>query len=174
MASRLAIRPATGRDARAMRQLAVDTGVLSVNSTYYYALMAKIFGATAMVAEADGALCGYVTAFPPPGREDTVFVWQVGVAAERRGQGVGKELLAALIRARAPRFVEATIAPSNKASINLFTAVARLCGAGHQFQGPFFTEEELGAGEEAEHLFRIGPLAAGPTTCQEEPTNAHL
>lgn len=159
MDPRITVRQAVGTDARAMRQLAEDTGVLSVNSTYYYALMAKIFGATAMVAEEDGILCGYVTAFPPPDRADTVFVWQVGVAERCRGKGVGKQMLAALIRARAPRFVEATIAPSNKASINLFTAVARLCGADHQYQGPFFTEDELGPGEEAEHLFRIGPLA---------------
>ncbi|MDD3815049.1 MAG: diaminobutyrate acetyltransferase [Desulfocapsaceae bacterium] len=153
-------RPPTSHDARAMRSLAQGSQVLSVNSTYYYALMARHFQATCMVAEGTARICGYVIGYCPPEQPDTLFVWQVGVAKQSQGKGLGKRLLIALLRQKGPVFLEATIAPDNQPSINLFRSVARHFTAGHTFsEASFFDEDDLGVEEKAEHLMRIGPLS---------------
>ena len=175
MDDKIFFRPATSGDSRAMRAVAQDTGVLSVNSTYYYALMARHFKETCMVAERGGKLCAYVTAYAPPGQPDTLFVWQVGVGLKWQGQGLGKRLLLALVSEQQPRFVEATIAPDNQASIKLFQAVARQLGADHSFSDrPFFADEELGSGEGAEHLMRVGPIKMTQSSFSYGGTHAHI
>ena len=164
MDEQIQFRPPTSADARAMRSLAQDSQVLSVNSTYYYALMARHFSDTCLVAEGTEGICGYVTGYSPPEQPDTLFVWQVGVAHECQGQGLATKMLSALINSKQPDYLEATIAPDNKASINLFCSVARQLGADYTFaKTPFFGEEELGAGEDAEHLMHIGPFITATT-----------
>ncbi len=159
MNDEILFRPPTSRDAVAMRILARDSQVLSVNSTYYYALMARHFQATCMVGEGAGGICAYGIGYCPPAQPDTLFVWQVGVAKAAQGHGLGKRLLIALVQQQQPDFLEATIAQDNQASINLFRSVARHLDADHTFSEPaFFSAEDLGAGEKAEHLMRIGPF----------------
>jgi L-2,4-diaminobutyric acid acetyltransferase len=159
MDDQIFFRPPTSSDARAMRFLAKDSQVLSVNSTYYYALMSRHFRETCLVAESQGTICGYVTGYAPPEQPDTLFVWQVGVARLCQGQGLGRKMLSTLINSRKPKFLEATIAPDNQASINLFRSLARHCGVDNLFADtPYFTEEELAAGEKAEHLMQVGPF----------------
>lgn len=159
MDDQMIYRPPTSADARAMRFLAQDSQVLSVNSTYYYALMARHFRDTCLVAESGEGICAYVIGYPPPDEPGTLFVWQVGVARLCQGQGLGKKLLTTLIDMKKPDFLKATIAPDNQASINLFCSVARQFGARHTFaDSPFFTTEDLAVGEQAEHLMQIGPF----------------
>ncbi|MCB2181902.1 MAG: diaminobutyrate acetyltransferase [Desulfobulbaceae bacterium] len=159
MDDQMIFRPSTSRDALAMHSLARDSQVLSVNSTYYYALMARHFQATCMVAESEGRVCGYVIGYCPPDQPDTLFVWQVGVAKPCQGKGLGKKLLIALIKARNPDFLEATIAPDNQPSINLFRSVARHFNVGCIFsETSYFSQEDLGTDEKAEHLMKIGPF----------------
>ena len=162
MDKQLLFRQPNSLDAKAMRLLAHESQVLSVNSTYFYALMARHFQATCMVAEGDeGGICGYVIGYCPPEHPDTLFVWQVGVAKSCQGAGLGKRLLISLLRQKQPDFLEATIAPGNQASINLFRSVARHFGVSHTFsEEPFFSGEDLGAEQEAEHLMRIGPFSS--------------
>jgi len=160
MDDQILLRPPTSHDARAMRFLAQESQVLSVNSTYYYALMSRHFQATCMVAESGGGICGYVIGYCPPEQPDTLFVWQVGVARTFQGKGLGKRLLIALIEQQRPAFLEATIAPENQTSIKLFGALARHFDARHTFsQTPFFSEEDLDCGEKAENLMRVGPFS---------------
>jgi len=151
--------PPISHNAMAMQRIAKDSGVLSVNSIYFYALMARHFNSTSLVALSEDDVVGYVVGYQPPGRPDTVFVWQVGVDVQQQGKGLGKKLLTALIEKNRPRFLEATIAPDNQASVNLFKSVARDLKTDHVFAAqPFFDAEDLGPEEEAEHLMRIGPL----------------
>ncbi len=90
-----------------------------------------------------------------------LFVWQVAVAATARGAGLAKRMLLALPRRRAARgvrFIQATVAPSNRASRRLFESVARSLGAELEV-GPGFGEGDFPAGDhEREDCFRIGPL----------------
>ncbi len=162
MNNQLRFRQPNSGDAKGMRLLARESQVLSVNSTYFYALMARHFQATCMVAEGDeGGLCGYVIGYCPPEQPDTLFVWQIGVAKSCQGAGLGKRLLSSLLQQKQPAFLEATIAPGNQASINLFCSVARHFDVSHIFsEEPFFSEEDLGIDENAEHLMQMGPFSA--------------
>lgn len=159
MDEQFVICPPASDNALDMKRIAKDSGVLSVNSTYFYALMPRHFRSTCLVAKQKEQVEGYVIAYAPPKQPDTLFVWQVGVAVEHQGKGLGKKLLTALVKAVEPDFLEATIAPGNQPSVNLFKSVARGFGAEHFFGAqPFFGTEDLGSDEEAEHLMRIGPF----------------
>lgn len=142
-----------------MHDIAKDTGVLSVNSTYCYAVMARHFKAAGIVSESDGELSGYVMGYMEPEAPDTLFIWQVGVKRKFQGDGLGKMLLIETIRKTRARFMESTITLDNQASINLFQSVARHFHAEHTFsEMPFFGKEDLGESEPPEHLMRIGPM----------------
>lgn len=165
-------RPATVRrarreDAAGVWSLVHDSGVLDENSPYCYLLAAEELADTFVVAERDGALVGFCMALIPPSRPETVFVWQVGVAASERGRGLGHGLLREVV-AGCPgvTHLEATVTPSNSASRALFQSFARRAGASCEVR-PHFLPRDFPAGDhEPEELFRIGPIppATDPRT----------
>jgi L-2,4-diaminobutyric acid acetyltransferase len=121
------------------------------------------FSGTCLVAEAGDQLAGFTLAYCPPGRSDTLFVWQIGVCGTARGRGLGSRMLDELLRRHAAsgvRFLEATVTPSNSASRALFESLARRQDVECQVT-PLFSSEMFPrhAAHEAEHLFRIGPLS---------------
>jgi L-2,4-diaminobutyric acid acetyltransferase len=122
-------------DGPAMRVIARDTGVLSVNSAYYYAMMARCFSDTCLVARSGEQVCGYIAALFLPAQPETLFVWQIGVSRAAQGKGIGKQMLIRLIERARPAFLEATF--SDK---------------------PFFTQSDMGSTDAPEHLMRIGPI----------------
>lgn len=138
-----------------------DSGTLEPNSPYAYLMLAAHFAETCVLAERDGRVVGFVAAFRSPAQPESAFVWQIGVLPETRGHGVGKELLKRLLArpaCREVRYLEATVAPSNRASVRLFRGLARDVGAPCAVL-PGFTPEMFPAGaHESEDLFRIGPL----------------
>ncbi|MCV7315628.1 diaminobutyrate acetyltransferase [Mycolicibacillus parakoreensis] len=159
------LRPPTGTDAIAMRDLAAATEVLDVNSTYAYLLMAVDFAATSIVAERDGTLCGFITGYHPPDRPEVLFVWQVAVADSAQGTGLASAMLDTLAhRVRADRHghpltVETTVTPSNEASRAFFAAFARRHGVTlteHEGFGAELLDAECS--HEAEPMLRIGPI----------------
>ena len=150
-------------DGPAMKRIAQETGVLSVNSTYYYALMARLFQNACMVARCGQTVCGYITGFFLPDRPGTLFVWQIGVSPAAQGKGLGKRLLVALAQQARPEFIEATIDPDNTASINVFKSAARHLNADWVFSDtPFFDKIDLGETEPPENRMRIGHIRPAP------------
>lgn len=159
-------------DAAALWRIVRGSGVLDPNSPYCYMLLCRDFAATCAVAEAEGGVVGFVTAYVPPGRPDTLFVWQIGVDRGRRGAGIGRDLLEQVLARPACRGVthlETTIAPSNRASRALFEALARDRGAQVTEVRGFGPELFPDPGHEPERRYRIGPLAAphGPDETTE-------
>ncbi|HUH01510.1 MAG TPA: diaminobutyrate acetyltransferase [Kofleriaceae bacterium] len=144
-------------DAPAVWQLIGDAGTLERNTAYAYVLLCTHFAETCVVAEQGDQLVGVVCAYRPPGRDDTLFVWQVGVHPSMRGRGLGRRLLDAAVTRAGARFLEATVAPSNEASRRLFGGFARVRGATCEIR-PGFAGELFAAGHEDEDLFHIGPL----------------
>lgn len=148
-------------DAKRIWKLVREGGVLEENSPYCYLLLCTHFAANGIVAERAGRLLGFACAYRPPSDPAAVFVWQVGVAPEGRGRGLGTELLRRLIQRPANRrvkFLSATVAVDNEPSRRLFAAFARSAGVS--------LETTTGYGSElfpSEHppepLLRIGPLA---------------
>ena len=155
--SGVTLRPPTPDDGLGAHQLVVDSGVLDVNSTYAYVATFRHFAGTCVVADDDGALAGFVTGYRLPDRPDVLFVWQVGVAASHRGQGLATRMLRHLVAADEVRWLETTITPSNAASRALFRGLARGLRTDLSVR-PLFSADQLGEGHEPEELFRIGPL----------------
>lgn len=154
-------RPET-HDGKHVYEIARASGTLDVNSAYHYLLLCRYFADTSMIAEKQGRVIGFCTAFTPPEAPDTVFVWQVAVDHQERGQGIGVRILIEIInnlKALNIKYLDATITPSNIASIKLFTSAAQHLNASFTFEKDFFTAADFGGNvHEPEKLFHIGPI----------------
>lgn len=149
------------RDGQHIWQLVKDTGVLDLNSVYCYLLLCDHFRHTCGVAELDGKIVGFVTAYLLPADETTLFVWQVGTDAAVRGRGIAKKLVLDLLERETCKKVtkiECTISPSNKASLALFNSLAK------HLQTDFSSKDYYGTslfpdhGHEQEDQIIVGPF----------------
>jgi L-2,4-diaminobutyric acid acetyltransferase len=156
----------TVRDGEGVHALVAACQPLDLNSTYAYLLLCAHFAQSCVIARQEGRPVGFVSAYRPPQRYDTVFVWQVAVAASARGQGLARRMLRELLARpalRGCRYLETTVTPSNAPSTRLFRALAGELGAPLE-EKPMFQEDDFGAERhEAETLFRVGPIAGAPT-----------
>ncbi len=149
------------KDASSIRNLISRCPPLDVNSCYAYLLQSIHLQDTCVIVEAGASLAGYVSAYQPPGRPDTLFVWQIAVAAEYRGKGLGSRMVNEILGRPACRKVvrlETTVSPGNDASERLFLNLARQYHASckvEQLFGNSMFDDPLHA---PENLFRIGPL----------------
>ena len=172
------LRNPTIDDAPAIHQLVRDSPPLDLHARYAYLLLCHHFADTCLVAEEDHRLVAAVTAYRPPKQQDTLFIWQVMVAASHRGKRLASQLLMHLIRQDTCRdiaFVEATVTPSNTASRKLFGRIASETGSSIHWT-PLFTSEHLSDADqahEAEDCVRIGPIRHAPATApQSQLSNA--
>jgi L-2,4-diaminobutyric acid acetyltransferase len=158
MADQLTIGHPEVADGVACWRLAEATGVLDVNSRYAYLLWCRDFAATSVVARRGGDVVGFVTGYRRPEEPSTLVVWQVGVDAAARGQGVAAAMLDALFDSVTEAdHLEATVTPDNTGSTALFSRFAERHGATVR-RSELFGAELLGGDHEPEILFRIGPI----------------
>lgn len=139
-------------------EIARDSKVLDLNSSYAYLLWCRDFGATSIVAEVDDRVVGFVTGYTRPSAQDTLFVWQVAVDESQRGKAIAARMLSSLLDRTAPLGVshlETTISPDNEASIALFTALARRRDVPIT-KHTLFSPSDFPDGHEAEDLYRVG------------------
>lgn len=148
-------------DAPGIWNLVCSCKPLDLNSRYAYLLLCHHFADTCVVAEGDSRLLGFLSAYRPPPTPDVIFVWQVAVHADARGQGLGKRMLEELLRRSACEGVsglETTVTPSNTASLALFRSLAKRLDTTISKAG-LFPEEVFGAdAHEEEILYRVGPF----------------
>lgn len=153
-------------DGAAMHALIKACPPLDVNSAYLYFLVCDHFRATSVVAELEGKVVGCISAYRRPDRPEVLFIWQVAVHSDARGQGLGRRMLdaaAARSDAKHAKWMETTISPSNTASRRLFASWAESQGL-EITEEPYLEPDHFHAGgtdetHEAECLFRIGPLS---------------
>lgn len=148
-------------DGAGIWRLVGEDGTLERNSAYAYMLVGAHFGETSVVARRNGMIVGFVWAYVLPDRPDTVFVWQIGVAADGRGHGLGSAMLRDVLSRPAcskVAFMEATVTPSNHASMALFRSFARRRGASLDLTVGFDRNAFPEPGHETEMLVRIGPF----------------
>ncbi|GAK13460.1 diaminobutyrate acetyltransferase [Geomicrobium sp. JCM 19039] len=150
----------TVEDGARMWELAKKLG-LDLNSSYKYLMMAEYFSETCVVVKENDELVGFVTGFILPERQDTVFVWQVGVDGSQRGRGLASRMLNEMLERTAcseVQYLEATVTPSNDASQKLFRRLARkndtACHVSECFSEDLFPGDQ----HEAELSFKIGPI----------------
>ncbi len=156
----LLLRSPEPTDAANLWQLLGEVGNLERNSCYTYLLLCSHFASTCVVAERKSDLVGFVLGYRPPSDPNAVFVWQVGVAANERGCGLGRKLLFALLDrpgCRGVGHVTATVSPDNRASLSLFRTFARELGVPCQ-ERPGFRAALFAEAHPDENLLCIGPL----------------
>lgn len=158
-AARLRLPGAT--DGAAVHALVAGCPPLDPNSLYCNLLQCTHFAATSALAETDGGVVGFVSGYRPPTHPDSLFVWQVAVAASARGQGLGKRLVLDILgrpENRDIRFLRTTITPGNRASWHLFESLARSLGASGERRTLFDAKRHFAGRHETEIEFVVGPF----------------
>ncbi|KQC09314.1 MAG: hypothetical protein APR62_02720 [Smithella sp. SDB] len=149
------------KDANTVKQLIENSPPLDINSVYCYLLVCTHFANTSILAENSKDICGFISAYIRPDRNDTLFVWQVVVSKNYRGKGLATDMLKSILRRTYPaplHYLETTVNPSNISSNALFSGMARSINA-RIVKSPLFTESDFGNSEhEKEILYRIGPF----------------
>lgn len=148
-------------DGKAIWNLVKETGVLDLNSAYAYLMLCKYFSDTCVVAEEQGRIVGFVSAFRSPKKQDILFVWQVAVAKNQRRKGLGTAMLKNILAREAckgVRFLEITVTASNTVAQKLYRKLANDLQASYEVADCFSVELFPGHSHEAEAMFRIGPI----------------
>lgn len=157
------LRPLRDGDGAALHALVAASPPLDLNSVYAYLLLAHHHGATCVVADGGDALLGAITAYQPPQQPDTLFVWQVAVAAGVRGEGLAARMLDYLrlqvMAPRALRWLDTTITPGNAASHRLFTSFGLRHDVGCSMTTLFGAAQFGEHGHDDERLYHLGPWA---------------
>lgn len=150
------------RHGAAIHRLVDACRPLDLNSTYAYLLLCEHFAETCVHAEHSGRTVGFISAYRVPQRADVIFVWQVAVAEDMRGQGLARAMLRELLSRPALRgccCLETTVSPSNEPSRRVFHGLARELRA-PVTERVLFSERDFGGEHhERETLIRIGPFA---------------
>jgi L-2,4-diaminobutyric acid acetyltransferase len=155
----IVIRKPQAGDGFKIHQLIASSPPLDLNSVYSYYLLSEHFRNTCVVAEHGGEVVGFISAYHPPERKNTLFVWQVVVDQALRGQKIAGRMLNNLLQrlnSGELSYLEVTVNPSNTASRRLFERLAK--------EHATTMEEEVfldaaafgpGANHESEILLRI-------------------
>lgn len=144
-------------DGAAVWSLVKRCGGLDLNSPYAYLMACQNWSETCVLAADDSGPVGVVVAYRLTARPGVLFIWQVGVAPEHWGQGLGRAMLLWLIDRTAPSWLEATVTPGNAASRALFSGLARDLKVG-VVTSPWLSAADFPDAHEGEDLFRIGPF----------------
>ncbi|MFW5845692.1 MAG: diaminobutyrate acetyltransferase [Planctomycetota bacterium] len=148
-------------DGPAIHQLISRCPPLDVNTVYAYCILADHHSDTIVVAEdAELGIVGCITAYKPPTKPDTLFIWQVAVDERRRGLGLAGRMLDHLLARPACANItglETTVSPDNIASRRVFEKLAATAHVELQRE-EYLVADEAGPGHAAEELLRITPL----------------
>lgn len=131
---------------------------LDENSMYCNLLQCDHFADTCVVAEMDGKIVGWISAYVPPSDPETVFVWQVAVSSDARGRGLGSRMLHELFSREACYQVwrlQTTITRDNDASWALFKRFADSCGAAMDSEAYYKRDTHFRGIHDTEHMVTI-------------------
>jgi L-2,4-diaminobutyric acid acetyltransferase len=140
---------------------------LDTNSRYCNLLQCTHFADTAIVAERNGEMVGFVSGYVDPRRTDTLFVWQVAVDPECRGQRLATRMLTKLLEresCRGVRYLTTSITPDNTASQRTFRALADALDANLTTTPWLSSQRHFEGCHDPEDLIRIGPFTRPTTT----------
>lgn len=126
MTGAITIRPARKGDSPILHDLAAQGApYIWVHTPFTYWVLVFNYPDYIFIAEDNGKPIGNVTALPATSPDIGLFIWQITMLPEYRGQGLGKRLMRVLLdrHPRVGRFT-VTIDPAHAASIALFEAIA--------------------------------------------------
>lgn len=145
-------------DGDGVAQLIADCPPLDINSSYCNFLQSTHFSKTCVIAKQGEKVAGFISAYVKPEQPSTLFVWQVAIGPDFRGQGLAFTMLSSLLEREnlnSIDAVETTITKDNQASWALFNKLDRQ----HGMQGKvskFLDEHKHFKGKhDSEYLYRI-------------------
>jgi L-2,4-diaminobutyric acid acetyltransferase len=160
-APELILRVPSPDDGSALHDLIAACPPLDPNSRYCNLLQVSHFADTAVVAERDGRLVGSITGYLLPRAPDTLFIWQVAVHEQARGQALATRMMNAIVDrevCRGVRWLETTIDPENAASWKAFEKFAQARRARTEQRLLFSRDQHFAGRHGDEVLLRIGPF----------------
>lgn len=157
----ITLRVPRATDGAAVHDLIAKCPPLDTNSMYCNLLQCTHFAETSVAAEMKGELVGFISGYRLPDRDDTLFIWQVAVGQQARGQGLASRMLSEILSrpgCQQVRFIETTITPDNRASWALFESLARRLETEINSSVMFDREQHFDGRHETEMLVKLGPF----------------
>ncbi len=149
------------KDGMDVNQLIANCPPLDTNSAYCNFLQCLHFADTSALAEVEGRIVGFVSGYRIPSNPDTLFVWQVAIGEEARGQGLAQRLLHHIVsRSELSdiRYIHTTISPDNSASWAVFQRLAEQLKANSERSLLLSSNQHFNGQHDDEMLLAIGPL----------------
>lgn len=157
----LLLRRPTALDGAAVHRLIENCPPLDRNSLYCNLLQCSHFAASSALAELDGDVVGFVSGHLLPDNPETLFVWQVAVAASMRGRRLGRDLILNILarpEQAGVRWIETTVTDDNAASWAMFRSLAASLETSFERSVLFDRDLHLAGQSPTENLMRIGPF----------------
>lgn len=136
------LRMPQAKDGAAIWELVQSCKPLDENSMYCNMIQCDHFSDTCTLAELNGEVVGWVSAYVMPNDPETLFVWQVAVSEKARGMGLGALMLQAILDREVCRDVarlQTTITADNDASWALFRKFGKTQNGKLDVQ-PYYTQ----------------------------------
>ena len=155
---RMRMRKPTKADGAGVWSLVRECKPLDENSVYCNLVQCDHFADTCVLAELDGEVVGWISAYLPPSEEDVVFVWQVAVSERARGRGLGLKMLAELLQRPECADVtklQTTITRDNDASWALFSKLAEVTDSELSSRPYYRRDQHFDGAQATEHLVTI-------------------
>jgi len=160
-ADRVSLRKPVPEDGLSLHALVAASPPLDANSSYCNLLQCSYFADTAIAADVDNQLAGFVSGFWSQRTPQTLFVWQIVVGESWRGQRLAQRMLSALVErlsSHSLRFIETTITPDNQTSWKVFERLAQALNAPLVADTLFDKDRHFRGQHPDEVLVRIGPI----------------
>lgn len=164
------LRRPVATDGPAITALIAACPPLDGNSAYCNLLQCTDFADTCIVAERNGAIVGWISGYRLPSRPEELFIWQVAVAAQARGERLASRMLDHLVRRAQIQpiaFLSSTVTAGNRASWALFEGFARSRQAPLEKTLRFDRTAHFADAHDTEWCARIGPFrSAAPDSAE--------
>ena len=148
----------TINDGNRIHALIANSPPLDTNSAYCNFLQATHFSDTCVLAESDGSVAGFISAYLKPSSPNTLFVWQVAVDERSRGQGLAYKMLKELLSRLTGdgiEYIETTITKDNQGSWALFKKLDQEHGSNGNVSIFLDQSQHFYGDHDTEYLFRI-------------------
>jgi diaminobutyrate acetyltransferase len=155
------LRVPQAEDGAAIWDLVQSCKPLDENSMYCNMIQCDHFAETCVVAELNGDVVGWISAYVLPNDPQTLFVWQVAVSEAARGSGLGALMLQTISNREVcddVMRIQTTITADNEASWALFRKFGKTQGSKLDAEAYYTQEVHFQDQHKTEHLVTI-PLA---------------
>jgi len=155
----IVIRKPKKDDAGQIFDLVKNSKILDLNSEYLYLLQSTHFSNTCSVAVYENKIIGFVSGYMMPELLNNLFIWQVAVDEEFRGNDIAKKLIINILKRDGldVKCIQTTVSPSNSASLRVFEKVAKELVTKIK-SSKFFESNDFKNNHEEEVLYKIGPF----------------